>query len=88
MIAHEVGHHVRNLLGIADQVHAAKRQLSETQANQLSVRQELQADCFAWLWANKADQIRQILEEGDIEEALNAASSIGDDRLQRNPVVM
>ena len=83
VIAHEVGHHVQNLMGISDQVHAMQRQVDRVQANQLSVRQELQADCFAGIWAHHANRSRQILEQGDIEEALNAASSIGDDRLQR-----
>ncbi|MCU0538027.1 MAG: zinc metallopeptidase [Hydrococcus sp. Prado102] len=83
VIAHEVGHHVQNLLGISDKVRAAQRQVSEVEANQLSVRQELQADCFAGVWAHHAERSRQILEAGDIEEALNAASSIGDDRLQK-----
>lgn len=83
VIAHEVGHHVQNLLGISDQVRATQRRVSKTQANQLSVRQELQADCFAGVWAHNADRARNILEEGDIEEALNAASQIGDDNLQR-----
>jgi hypothetical protein len=83
VIAHEVGHHVQTLLGISDQVRSLQRQVSQTQANQLSVRQELQADCFAGVWAHHAQKTRQILEQGDIEEALNAASSIGDDRLQR-----
>lgn len=83
VIAHEVGHHVQNLLGISDQVRQLQRRSSKTQANQLSVMLELQADCFAGVWANRADRQRQILEPGDIEEALNAASSIGDDRLQR-----
>jgi uncharacterized protein len=83
VIAHEVGHHVQNLLGISDKVRAVQRQVSEVEANQLSVRQELQADCFAGVWAHHADRSRQILETGDIEEALNAASSIGDDRLQK-----
>ena len=82
VIAHEVGHHVQNLLGISGKVQAAQQRMSKTQANQLSVRQELQADCFAGVWANKAQAERQILEEGDIQEALNAASQIGDDRLQ------
>ncbi|MDZ8184926.1 MAG: neutral zinc metallopeptidase [Nostoc sp. ChiSLP02] len=82
VIAHEVGHHVQNLLGISDRVRALQSQSSQTQANQLSVRLELQADCFAGVWANHAQRSRQILEKGDIEEALNAASSIGDDRLQ------
>jgi hypothetical protein len=83
VIAHEVGHHVQNLLGISDQVHAAKSTLSEKDYNQLSVRLELQADCLAGIWANHADRVRQIVEPGDIDEALNAASQIGDDRLQK-----
>ncbi|MCG8425740.1 MAG: neutral zinc metallopeptidase [Chromatiales bacterium] len=83
VIAHEVGHHVQTLLGISSKVHAAKRKLSQTEANKLSVRQELQADCFAGLWAHHADRARNILERGDIDEALNAASAIGDDRLQK-----
>jgi predicted metalloprotease len=82
VIAHEVGHHVQNLLGISGKVQALQNQVGEVEANQLSVRLELQADCFAGVWANRAERSRQILEEGDIEEALNAASSIGDDRLQ------
>ncbi|MGB5974068.1 MAG: neutral zinc metallopeptidase [Nodosilinea sp.] len=82
VIAHEVGHHVQNLLGVSSQVQRAQRQVSRTQANDLSVRQELQADCFAGVWAHRAQTARNILEEGDIEEALNAASQIGDDRLQ------
>ena len=82
VIAHEVGHHVQNLLGISDRVQALQSRVSKTEANQLSVRLELQADCFAGIWANQAQRSRQILEPGDIEEALNAASSIGDDRLQ------
>jgi uncharacterized protein len=82
VIAHEIGHHVQNLLGISDQVQAAQQRASRSQANQLSVRLELQADCFAGIWANRAQRSRQVVEEGDIEEALNAASSIGDDRLQ------
>jgi hypothetical protein len=83
VIAHEVGHHVQNLMGISDQVQALQRRSDKVEANQLSVRLELQADCFAGIWAHNAQRSRQILEEGDIEEALNAASSIGDDRLQR-----
>ena len=83
VIAHEVGHHVQNLLGISGQVHRAKQNLSRAEANQLSVRLELQADCLAGLWAQHADRARNILESGDVEEALNAASSIGDDRLQQ-----
>lgn len=82
VIAHEIGHHVQNLLGISDQVRSLQSRVSQTQANQLSVKLELQADCFAGVWANNAQRTRQILETGDIEEALNAASSIGDDRLQ------
>lgn len=83
VIAHEVGHHVQNQLGISDRVRALQRRVDQVEANQLSVRLELQADCFAGIWAHHADRSRQILEQGDIEEALNAASSIGDDRLQR-----
>jgi len=83
VIAHEVGHHVQKLFGISDQVHAAKSKLSEKDYNQLSVRLELQADCLAGVWANHADRVRQIVEPGDIDEALNAASQIGDDRLQK-----
>jgi hypothetical protein len=82
VIAHEVGHHVQNLMGVSDKVQAMKQRVDRVEANQLSVRLELQADCFAGIWANRANRSRQILEEGDIEEALNAASSIGDDRLQ------
>ncbi len=82
VIAHEVGHHVQNLLGISDKVRSLQSRASNVEANQLSVRLELQADCFAGVWANHAQRSRQILESGDIEEALNAASSIGDDRLQ------
>lgn len=81
VIAHEVGHHVQNLLGVSSQVQRAQQRVSQTEANELSVRLELQADCFAGVWANRA-QSRELLEEGDIEEALNAASQIGDDRLQ------
>lgn len=83
VIAHEVGHHVQNLLGISGKVHSMKQQLSQADANALSVRLELQADCFAGVWANRADKARNILESGDVEEALNAASAIGDDTLQR-----
>ncbi|MCU7852853.1 MAG: neutral zinc metallopeptidase [Candidatus Thiodiazotropha sp. (ex Monitilora ramsayi)] len=83
VIAHEVGHHVQTLLGISQKVQKAKRGLSEVEGNQLSVRQELQADCFAGIWANHADRSRQLLESGDIEEGLTAASAIGDDRLQK-----
>ncbi|MGB5453110.1 MAG: neutral zinc metallopeptidase [Sedimenticolaceae bacterium] len=83
VIAHEVGHHVQTLLGISDKVQKAKRGLSEEQQNQLSVKQELQADCFAGIWGHNASRSRQLLEPGDIEEGLNAASAIGDDRLQK-----
>jgi predicted metalloprotease len=83
VIAHEVGHHVQNLLGIAEKVHSLRSRSGETEANRLSVMMELQADCFAGVWAYHADKARHILEKGDVEEALNAASSIGDDRLQR-----
>ena len=83
VIAHEVGHHVQNLLGISGEVHRRKQQLSKAEGNRLSVRLELQADCLAGVWANRADRARGILEAGDVEEALNAASAIGDDRLQR-----
>jgi predicted metalloprotease len=83
VIAHEVGHHVQNLLGISDKVDNARRHLSEGRGNALSVRLELQADCFAGVWAYHANQMRNILEQGDVETALNAASAIGDDTLQR-----
>ncbi len=82
VIAHEVGHHVQHLLGIADKVQAARRRASEAQSNALSVRMELQADCLAGVWGYHADRVRNILEAGDIEEALTAASAIGDDRIQ------
>lgn len=83
VIAHEVGHHVQTLLGIAERVTRARMQAPEDEANALSVRMELQADCLAGVWAKSADDSRQILEQGDIEEGLNAASAIGDDRLQK-----
>jgi len=83
VIAHEVGHHVQNLLGISDKVQSARQRMSEADANALSVRLELQADCFSGVWANHADRARQVLESGDIEEALTAAAAIGDDRLQK-----
>jgi hypothetical protein len=83
VIAHEVGHHVQTLAGISQRVGAARQGASQTEGNELSVRQELQADCFAGIWAHHAQRSRQILEQGDIEEALNAAAAIGDDRLQR-----
>lgn len=83
VIAHEVGHHVQNLLGISEQVFRQRQQLSQADGNRLSVRQELQADCFAGVWANRANRARNLIEAGDIDEALNAASQIGDDTLQR-----
>ena len=82
VLAHEVGHHVQNLLGISEQVRSMQRAVSQTDANALSVLQELQADCLAGIWAYHADRARQILEPGDIEEGLNAAAAIGDDRIQ------
>lgn len=82
VIAHEVGHHVQRLLGISDKVHSAQSRASKSQANDLSVRLELQADFFAGVWANYAKK-KGLLETGDIEEALGAASAVGDDRLQR-----
>ena len=83
VVAHEVGHHVQTLLGISEKNMAARQRAGEAEANALSVRQELQADCFAGIWAHNADRLRQLLEDGDIEEGLNAASAIGDDRLQK-----
>ena len=83
VIAHEVGHHVQNLLGLSRQMEAMRRQVSKTEYNRLSVKMELQADCFAGLWAHHAHRARQVVEPGDIDEALNAASQIGDDRLQK-----
>lgn len=83
VIAHEIGHHVQNLTGVSDQVQRSRQNASEGEANALSVRLELQADCFAGIWAHRADRTRQILETGDVEEALTAASAIGDDRLQQ-----
>jgi len=83
VIAHEVGHHVQNLLGVSDQVASAQERSGRRGANALSVRLELQADCYAGLWAFHADRARHVVERGDIDEALNAASAIGDDRLQR-----
>jgi uncharacterized protein len=83
VIAHEVGHHVQTLLGISDRVAATRQRADRATANALSVRQELQADCFAGVWAHHANRSRQVLEVGDLEEALGAAAAIGDDRLQR-----
>ena len=83
VIAHEVGHHVQNLTGVSDRVRNAQQSMGQADANALSVRLELQADCYAGLWANHAQAQRQIIEPGDIEEGLTAAAAIGDDRLQR-----
>jgi predicted metalloprotease len=83
VIAHEIGHHVQNLLGISDEVRRAQSGASKADGNRLSVKLELQADCFAGVWASRADRARGILEAGDVDEALNAASAIGDDRLQK-----
>jgi uncharacterized protein len=83
VIAHEVGHHVQTVLGTSDQVRRAQQGASRTEANRLSVMMELQADCYAGVWAHHADRARDLLNRGDIEEALNAAAAIGDDRLQR-----
>ena len=83
VIAHEVGHHVQKLLGISDKVHNMRHRLSKKEYNKLSVKLELQADCFSGLWAHNAQKVRNILEPGDVEEALNAASKIGDDHLQK-----
>lgn len=84
VIAHEIGHHVQNLVGTSAKVDAMRQRVSKVQYNALSVRLELQADCYAGVWANHAQKARQIIEAGDVEEALNAASQIGDDTLQRN----
>ncbi|MDH1900910.1 neutral zinc metallopeptidase [Comamonas aquatica] len=83
VIAHEVGHHVQHLLGISGQVEQMRGRVNQVAYNRLSVKLELQADCLAGVWAHHADQQRQILEQGDIEEAMNAAAKIGDDALQR-----
>jgi len=82
VIAHEIGHHVQNLLGISEQVHAQQQRLSEAEANALTVRMELQADFFAGVWAHHAHRARNLLEPDDLEEGLRAAAAIGDDRLQ------
>ena len=84
VIAHEVGHHVQNLLGISAKVDQMRGRVSQAEYNRLSVRLELQADCFAGVWAHHAQKARQILEQGDVEEAMNAAAQIGDDALQRS----
>jgi predicted metalloprotease len=84
VIAHEVGHHVQNLLGISDRVQAARGRVSESEYNRLSVRLELQADFLAGVWARYADRVKRVVEAGDIEEAMRAASAVGDDRLQQS----
>ena len=83
IVAHEVGHHVQTLLGLMDQMHKARGQVSQEEYNELSVRLELQADFYAGLWANHAQRMKNILEAGDLDEALNAASAVGDDRIQK-----
>ena len=83
VIAHEVGHHVQNLLGISDQVQAARQRAGKAEANALSVRLELQADCLAGVWGKRTDTMKNVLEPGDLEAALQAATAIGDDRLQQ-----
>ena len=83
VIAHEVGHHVQNLLGISGKVEAQRRRVSEAEGNALSVRLELQADCFAGVWGKHADSMKKILQPGELEQALTAAAAIGDDRLQQ-----
>jgi predicted metalloprotease len=83
VLAHEVGHHVQNLAGTSEKVRALQQRSGEAEANALSVRLELQADCYAGIWAHHADASRQILETGDVEEALGAAAAVGDDTIQR-----
>ncbi|HNR47798.1 MAG TPA: neutral zinc metallopeptidase [Bacteroidia bacterium] len=83
VLAHEIGHHVQHLLGTSDKVHEQQQQLSETQGNKLSVALELQADFYAGVWANRNNKMKNVLEDGDIEEALSAASAVGDDKLQK-----
>jgi uncharacterized protein len=83
VIAHEVGHHVQNLLGLSDRVRDAQQRGGAAQANGLSVRLELQADCLAGVWGHHANRVRHLLEPGDVDEGLRAAAAIGDDRLQR-----
>ncbi|MDX7951057.1 neutral zinc metallopeptidase [Lichenihabitans sp. Uapishka_5] len=84
VVAHEIGHHVQNLLGLLPKVHEAMENADEARANQLSVRLELQADCYAGVWAANADQKYHILQDGDVDKALNTAEAIGDDRLQKS----
>ena len=83
VIAHEVGHHVQNVLGVAEKVHRLQRQVSQAEGNALSVRMELQADCYAGVWGHHANRERNLIEPGDFEEGLRAAAAIGDDRLQK-----
>ena len=83
VIAHEVGHHVQNLLGTANEVRSSQRSAGQAQANALQVRMELQADCYSGIWAHHAQRSRQILESGDLEEALGAAAAVGDDLIQK-----
>jgi len=83
VITHEIGHHVQNLLGILPQVQEAQRGMDQVEANHLQVRVELQADCFAGIWAHRAEEKWRIMEPGDVEAAIQTASAIGDDRLQR-----
>ena len=82
VVAHEIGHHVQSLLGISDQVQGYRQVAGEAESNRLSVMMELQADCFAGVWAHHADRQRQVLEPGDVEEGLRAASAVGDDTIQ------
>jgi uncharacterized protein len=88
VITHEIGHHVQNLLGILPQVQAAQRGMDEVEANNLQVRVELQADCFAGVWAHHAEDKWRLIEAGDVEAAMQTASAIGDDRLQRRVKAM
>jgi predicted metalloprotease len=83
VIAHEIGHHVQTITGTSEKVRAAQQRMSQAEANALSVRMELQADCYAGVWAHNAARSRQLLEQGDVEEGLRAASAIGDDRIQK-----
>jgi predicted metalloprotease len=83
VIAHEIGHHVQNVLGLLPQVQQAQRAMDQAESNSLQVRVELQADCLAGVWANRAQAKWQFIESGDVESALQTASAIGDDRLQR-----
>jgi len=83
VLAHEIGHHVQTLMGISQKVHELRQRVSTAEANKLSVKMELQADCYAGIWAHHANRSRQILEQGDIDEGLAAASAVGDDRLQK-----